>query len=60
MYLNIERIPTGDTTEEKKQQRFSEKIVMQHSKKAFGKIKLTVGVLKGNRQKVQYCITAIE
>jgi len=29
-------------------------------KKEFGKIKLTVGVLKGSRQKVQYCITAID
>ena len=46
--------------ENKNQQRFSEVIVMQHSKKVFGKIKLTVGVLKGSRQKVQYCITAIE
>jgi hypothetical protein len=46
--------------ENKNQQRFSEMIVMQHSKKVFGKIKLTVGVLKGSRQKVQYCITAIE
>jgi len=47
-------------TENKNQQRFSEMIVMQHSKKVFGKIKLTVGVLKGSRQNVQYCITAIE
>jgi len=46
--------------ENKNQQRFSEIIVMQYSKKVFGKIKLTVGVLKGSRQKVQYCITAIE
>jgi len=46
--------------ENKNQQRFSEMIVMQHSKKVFGKIKLTVGVLKGSKQKVQYCITAIE
>jgi hypothetical protein len=46
--------------ENKNQQRFSEMIVMQHSKKVFGKIKLTVGVLKGSRQKIQYCITAIE
>ena len=30
------------------------------NKKDFGKIKLTVGVLKGSRQKIQYCITAIE
>ena len=46
--------------ENKNQQRFSEMIVMQHSKKVFGEIKLTVGVLKGSRQKIQYCITAIE
>jgi len=46
--------------ENKNQQRFSEMIVMQHSKKVFGEIKLTVGVLKGSKQKVQYCITAIE
>ena len=41
--------------ENKNQQRFSEMIVMQHSKKVFGEIKLTVGVLKGSKQKVQYC-----
>ncbi|GHV13193.1 hypothetical protein FACS1894162_9080 [Bacteroidia bacterium] len=47
-------------SENKNQGRFSEIIVMEHSKKDFGKIKLTVGVLKGSKQKVQYCITAIE
>jgi len=26
----------------------------------WGKIKLTVGELRGSRQKIQYCITAIE
>ena len=46
--------------ENKNQQRFSEIIVMEYSKKDFEKIKLTVGVLKGSKQKVQYCITAIE
>ena len=46
--------------ENKNQQRFSEIIVMEYSKKVFGKIKLTVGVLKGSKQKIQYCITAIE
>ena len=34
--------------ENKNQQRFSEIIVMQHSKKIFGEIKLTVGMLKGS------------
>jgi len=47
-------------SENKNQQRFSEIIVMEHSKESFGKIKLTVGVLKGSKQKIQYCVTAIE
>jgi len=44
----------------KKQSRFSDVIIMHHSKKNFGKIKLTVGILRGSHEKVQYCITAIE
>jgi hypothetical protein len=47
-------------SDNKNQERFSEIIVMEHSIKDFGEIKLTVGVLKGSKQKVQYCITAIE
>ena len=42
------------------QKRFSEIIIMQYHKKDFGRIKLTVGLLKGSRQNIQYCITAIE
>jgi hypothetical protein len=33
---------------------------MYYEKPAFGKIKLTVGELRGSGQRVQYCITAIE
>jgi hypothetical protein len=44
----------------KNQKRFSEILLMRYNKKDFGNIKLTVGVLKGSRQKIQYCITAIE
>ena len=44
----------------KKQSRFSDIIIMQYSKANFGKIKLTVGILRGSREKIQYCITAIE
>ena len=33
---------------------------MYYDKPDFGKIKLTVGELRGSVQKVQYCITAIE
>jgi len=42
------------------QKRFSEIIIMQYNKRKFGKIKLTVGVLRGSKQKIQYCITAIK
>ena len=42
------------------QKRFSEMIIMKYDKKEFGTIKLTVGVLKSSRQKIQYCITAME
>jgi len=58
---NAERITSvKPKPENKNQQRFSEIIVMEYSKDGFGKIKLTVGVLKGSKQKVQYCVTAIE
>jgi hypothetical protein len=42
------------------QKRFSEILIMEYNKQEFGKIKLTVGILKGSRQKIQYCITTIE
>jgi hypothetical protein len=42
------------------QKRFSEMILMKYDKKEFGTIKLTVGVLRSSRQKIQYCITALE
>jgi len=42
------------------QKRFEEIIIMEYSKAGLGRIKLTVGVLRGSKQHVQYCITAIE
>jgi len=44
----------------KNQARFSKIFTMTYEKDMFGKIKLTVGELRGSKQKVQYCITAIE
>jgi len=44
----------------KNQSRFSKLFVMGYEKAGFGKIKLTVGELRGSGQKIQYCITAIE
>ncbi|MCL2073350.1 MAG: hypothetical protein FWH18_05490 [Marinilabiliaceae bacterium] len=43
-----------------KQSRFSDIVIMEYNKKDFGKIKLTVGILRGSKEKIQYCITAIE
>ena len=44
----------------KNQSRFSKMFIMEYDKTDFGKIKLTVGELRGSKQKLQYCITAIE
>ena len=44
----------------KNQARFSRFFVMGYEKADFGKIKLTVGELRGSKQKIQYCITAIQ
>jgi hypothetical protein len=45
---------------DKNQERFSEILIMEYQKEQFGTIKLTIGVLRGSKQKIQYCITAIE
>jgi hypothetical protein len=47
-------------TNVKNQSRFSRMFIMEYEKADFGKIKLTVGELRGSGQKLQYCITAIE
>ena len=44
----------------KNQSRFSKLFIMEYEKTDFGKIKLTVGELRGSGQKIQYCITAIK
>jgi hypothetical protein len=43
-----------------KQKRFSVIYIMGYEKPDFGKIKLTVGELRGSGHKIQSCITAIE
>jgi hypothetical protein len=42
------------------QKGFEKIILMEYAKKDFGKIKLTVGVKRGTKEKIQYCVTAIE
>jgi hypothetical protein len=58
--LEFAKIKTYTKAKEgnKKQSRFSEIIIMQHNKANFGQIKLTIGVLRGNGEKIQYCITS--
>jgi len=51
---------TSPKKDNKNQKRFSEIIVLEYKKEDFGKVRLTVGVLKGSKQHIQYCITAIE
>jgi len=53
-------LPQTPKKDNQKQKRFSKIHIMEYEKKDFGKIKLTVGELRGSRQKIQYCITAIE
>jgi hypothetical protein len=48
-----------DPTKEN-QKGFEKMITMEYRKKAFGVIKLTVGVKRGTKEKIQYCVTAIE
>jgi hypothetical protein len=47
--------PTKDN-----QKGFEKIIIMEYIKPQVGKIKLTVGIRRGTKEKVQYCITAIE
>lgn len=48
-----------DSTKEN-QKGFEKIITMEYRKKTFGIIKLTVGVKRGTKEKIQYCVTAIE
>ena len=42
------------------QKRFEEIIIMEYIIAGLGKLKLTIGVLRGSKQHIQYCITAIK
>jgi hypothetical protein len=54
------KIAEDDANQNKRNQKqFKKVIIMEYQKENFGKIKMTVGVLKSNEDKIQYCITAI-
>ncbi len=44
----------------KKQEKFTSIIVMEAKFVGIGKVKLTVGIKRSNKEKIQYCITSIE
>lgn len=52
--------PKNANPEKKSQRGFEKIITMEYQKEAFGTIRLTVGVKRGTKEKIQYCITAIE
>ena len=58
--LAIVKTRTKPQAEVSNQKRFEEIIIMEYNKTGLGKLKLTVGVLRGSKQHIQYCITAIE
>ena len=52
--------PQNTNPQRDNQKGFEKIITMEYNKKDLGKIKLTVGVKRGTKEKVQYCITTIE
>jgi len=53
-------IPQNINSQKDNQKGFEKILIMEYNKKDLGRIKLTVGVKRGIKEKVQYCITAIE
>ena len=53
-------VPKNSDVTKKNQRGFEKMIAMEYRKKEFGTIKLTVGVKRGTKEKIQYCVTAIE
>jgi len=55
-----EGTPKNADIKKKHQRDFEKIIIMKYRKKEFGIIKLTVGVKRGTKEKIQYCVTAIK
>jgi len=53
-------VPENADPTKKSQKGFEKIITMEYCKKEFGTIKLTVGVKRGTKEKIQYCVTAIK
>jgi hypothetical protein len=52
--------PQNTNPQKDNQKGFEKIIIMEYNKKELGQIKLVVGVKRGTKERVQYCITAIE
>ena len=52
--------PKNPNPKKKNQRGFEKIITMEYYKKEFGVVKLTVGVKRGTKEKIQYCVTVIE
>jgi hypothetical protein len=52
--------PKNANPAKKNQKGFEKIITMEYPKETIGTIKLTVGVKRGTKEKIQYCVTAIE
>ena len=53
-------VPKNANPAKKNQKGFEKIITMEYQKEALGTIKLTVGVKRNTKEKIQYCIIAIE
>ena len=53
-------VPKNPNPTKKNQKGFEKIITMEYCKKEFGAIKLTVGVKRRTKEKIQYCVTAIK
>jgi hypothetical protein len=52
--------PKNVNPAKKHQKGFEKIIIMEYCKEKFGTIKLTVGVKRGTKEKIQYCVTAMK
>jgi hypothetical protein len=59
-FPSINGQPQIANSQKENQKGFEKIILMEYNKKDFGNIKLTVGVKRGTKEKIQYCVTAIE
>ena len=54
------KVGTAPVKDNGNQKPFEKMIVMSYDCPGIGTVKMTVGVRRGNHEKVQYCITAIK